>query len=136
MRQWQNHILQGDCIARMKEMPDGCVDAVFADPPYNLQLGRKTLYRPEDQTAARAVRDDWDSFESMAEYDKFTREWLAEVQRVLKPDGALWVIGSYHNIFSRRRGFAGFGILGLERCRLGQDKSDAELSGNQIYERS
>lgn len=99
MRQWQNHILQGDCIARMKEMPDGCVDAVFADPPYNLQLGRKTLYRPEDQTAARAVRDDWDSFESMAEYDKFTREWLAEVQRVLKPDGALWVIGSYHNIF-------------------------------------
>jgi len=99
VREWKNKILQGDCIARMKELPDASVDAVFADPPYNLQLGPKTLYRPEDQTAARAVRDEWDSFGSMAEYDKFTREWLGEVQRVLKPDGALWVIGSYHNIF-------------------------------------
>jgi modification methylase len=94
-----NQILHGDCIDRMKALPDGCIDAVFADPPYNLQLGRKTLYRPEDQTAARAVRDDWDSFESMAAYDEFTREWLAQVKRVLKPDGSLWVIGSYHNIF-------------------------------------
>ncbi|MCL2748595.1 MAG: site-specific DNA-methyltransferase [Alphaproteobacteria bacterium] len=83
----------------MKKLPDGCVDAVFADPPFNLQLGRKTLYRPEDQTAARAVRDDWDSFESLAEYDDFTRGWLTEVRRVLKPTGSLWVIGSYHNIF-------------------------------------
>ncbi len=99
VREWKNKILQGDCIDRMKELPDASIDAVFADPPYNLQLGHKTLYRPEDQTAARAVRDEWDSFESMADYDKFTREWLAQVQRVLKPDGSLWVIGSYHNIF-------------------------------------
>ncbi|MDR1361543.1 MAG: site-specific DNA-methyltransferase [Rickettsiales bacterium] len=97
----------------MKELPDACVDAVFADPPYNLQLGAKTLYRPEDQTAARAVRDEWDSFESVADYDKFTREWLIECKRVLKPDGCLWAIGSYHNIF--RMGAAmqdmGFWIL-------------------------
>jgi modification methylase len=99
MREWLNQILHGDCTEQMKRLPDGCVDAVFADPPYNLQLGRKTLYRPEDQTAARAVRDDWDSFESIAAYDEFTREWLAQVQRVLKPDGTLWVIGSSHNIF-------------------------------------
>jgi modification methylase len=99
MREWLNQILHGDCVARMKELPDGCVDAVFADPPYNLQLGRKTLYRPEDQTAARAVRDGWDSFNSTAEYDEFTREWLCEARRVLKPNGTLWVIGSYHNIF-------------------------------------
>lgn len=99
MKKYLNKILIGDCIQRMKELPDGSVDAVFADSPYNLQLGSKTLYRPEDQTAARAVRDSWDSFTSNEEYDEFTREWMAECKRVLKPDGAMWVIGSYHNIF-------------------------------------
>lgn len=83
----------------MRRIPDASVDAVFADPPFRLQLGAKTLYRPEDQTAARAVRDTWDSFESDADYDAFTREWLTECRRVLKPNGAMWVIGTYHNIF-------------------------------------
>jgi len=99
MNDYLNTILSGDCVARMRAMPDACVDAIFADPPYRLQLGAKTLYRPEDQTAARAVRDCWDQFESTAEYDEFTRDWLLECRRVLKPDGALWVIGTYHNIF-------------------------------------
>lgn len=99
MREFLNTILQGDCVARMKSLPDASVDAVFADSPYFLQLGAKTLYRPEDQTAARAVRDDWDNFESAAQYDEFTRQWLSECKRVLKPTGAMWVIGSYHNIF-------------------------------------
>ena len=99
MREILNTILQGDCITRMRAMPDASVDAVFCDPPYMLQLGAKTLYRPEDQTEARAVRDAWDSFESGAEYEKFTRDYLAECMRVLKPTGAMWVIGSYHNIY-------------------------------------
>jgi len=99
MDKYLNKILAGDCIDVMRGIPDASVDAVFADSPYNLQLGAKTLYRPEDQTAARAVRDSWDSFESSAEYDKFTREWIAECKRVLKPDGSFWTIGSYHNIF-------------------------------------
>ena len=94
-----NQILSGDCVARMREIESGSIDCVFADPPYNLQLGKKTLYRPEDQTAARAVRDEWDSFESVAQYQEFTQLWLSEVKRVLKPTGSLWVIGSYHNIF-------------------------------------
>lgn len=100
MKKYLNKILVGDCIERMRELPDASVDAVFADSPYNLQLGAKTLYRPEDQTAARAVRDEWDSFVSPEEYAEFTRLWLAECKRVLKPDGAMWVIGSYHNIFT------------------------------------
>ncbi len=99
MEKYLNKILTGDCVEVMRGIPDASVDAVFADSPYNLQLGAKTLYRPEDQTAARAVRDSWDSFDSQEEYDIFTRAWLAECKRVLKPDGALWVIGSYHNIF-------------------------------------
>ena len=99
MQKYLNQILCGDCIEIMRKIPDASVDAVFADSPYNLQLGEKTLYRPEDQTAARAVRDNWDYFASNAEYDEFTRQWMTECKRILKPDGAMWVIGSYHNIF-------------------------------------
>ncbi|MCQ2599381.1 MAG: site-specific DNA-methyltransferase [Alphaproteobacteria bacterium] len=99
MEKYLNKILAGDCIEIMRSIPDASVDAIFADSPYNLQLGEKTLYRPEDQTAARAVRDTWDSFTSPAEYDEFTRNWMRECKRILKPDGAMWVIGSYHNIF-------------------------------------
>ena len=90
-------ILPGDCIAAMRSLPSASVDLVFADPPYNLQLGGD-LNRP-DGSHVDAVTDHWDQFDSMAAYDTFTREWLTEARRVLKPDGALWVIGSYHNIF-------------------------------------
>ncbi len=90
-------ILPGDCIAAMRALPDASIDLVFADPPYNLQLGGD-LSRP-DGSHVDAVTDDWDKFDSFATYDAFTRAWLAEARRVLKPDGALWVIGSYHNIF-------------------------------------
>jgi modification methylase len=90
-------ILEGDCIAAMRTLPAASVDMVFADPPYNLQLGGD-LNRP-DGSHVDAVTDDWDKFDSFAAYDAFTRAWLAEARRVLKPDGSLWVIGSYHNIF-------------------------------------
>ncbi len=90
-------ILIGDCIRIMNELPAGSVDAVFADPPYNLQLGGELL-RP-DHSHVDACDDDWDKFADFAEYDRFTTEWLKAAKRVLKPDGCLWVIGSYHNIF-------------------------------------
>ena len=90
-------ILVGDCIKHMNALPAGSVDLIFADPPYNLQL-EQGLTRP-DQSHVDAVDDDWDKFESFAHYDLFTRAWLTAARRLLKPDGALWVIGSYHNIF-------------------------------------
>ena len=92
-----DEIMAGDCIETMRSLPDRSVDLVFADPPYNLQL-RGDLTRPEGGTVD-AVDDDWDRFDGFADYDRFTRAWLAEARRVLKPDGGLWVIGSYHNIF-------------------------------------
>ncbi len=92
-----NKILQGDCIEVMKELPDKSVDLIFADPPYNLQLSHE-LYRP-NQTKVEGVFDEWDKFESMQSYDNFTQAWLKECRRVLKDDGTIWVIGSYHNIF-------------------------------------
>jgi modification methylase len=90
-------ILPGDCVEAMRSIPTASVDMVFADPPYNLQLGGD-LNRP-DGSHVDAVTDHWDQFDSFAAYDKFTREWLTEARRVLKPNGSLWVIGSYHNIF-------------------------------------
>ncbi|SFG30399.1 modification methylase [Novosphingobium sp. CF614] len=90
-------IIPGDCIEAMRTIPDASVDMVFADPPYNLQLGGD-LSRP-DGSHVDAVTDAWDKFSSFAAYDQFTREWLAEARRVLKPEGSIWVIGSYHNIF-------------------------------------
>lgn len=90
-------IVQGDCLEELKKLPDASVDLVFADPPYNLQLGGELL-RP-DNSKVDAVDDDWDRFESFEAYDTFTKAWLKECRRVLKDDGALWVIGSYHNIF-------------------------------------
>ncbi|PZQ60193.1 MAG: modification methylase [Phenylobacterium zucineum] len=90
-------ILQGDCLEELSKLPDRSVDLVFADPPYNLQLGGDLL-RP-DNSKVDAVDDHWDQFESFEAYDRFTRAWLKECRRVLKDDGAIWVIGSYHNIF-------------------------------------
>ena len=92
-----NQILVGDCVELMEGLPEGSVDMVFADPPYNLQLEGE-LRRPNN-SKVDAVDDDWDQFESLATYDAFTRSWLEAARRVLKPDGTLWVIGSYHNIF-------------------------------------
>ncbi len=93
----RNKILQGDCIDIMKSLPARSVDLIFADPPYNLQLGGD-LTRP-DNSKVNGVEDDWDKFSSFGEYDKFSRAWLLEAKRLLKDDGAIWVIGSYHNIF-------------------------------------
>ncbi|WP_308516477.1 site-specific DNA-methyltransferase [Sphingomonas flavescens] len=90
-------ILQGDCIAEMARLPDKSVDMIFADPPYNLQLGGD-LFRPEG-SRVDAVDDDWDKFDSLTAYDNFTRDWLMQARRILKDDGTIWVIGSYHNIF-------------------------------------
>ncbi len=92
-----NKILGGDCIEVMNSLPEASVDLIFADPPYNLQL-RGDLHRP-DNSRVDAVDDHWDAFDSFAAYDRFTQDWLTAARRLLKPHGAIWVIGSYHNIF-------------------------------------
>ena len=90
-------IIEGDCVEAMKALPDESVDLVFADPPYNLQLGGD-LHRP-DNSKVDAVDNDWDQIGDFDAYDLFSCAWLEEARRVLKPNGALWTIGSYHNIF-------------------------------------
>lgn len=96
-REWLNTIIAGDCVAAMEKLPAASIDVIFADPPYNLQL-EGDLHRP-DQSKVDAVDDAWDQFSSFEAYDAFTRAWLLAARRVLKPNGTIWVIGSYHNIF-------------------------------------
>ena len=93
----KNQVFHGDCVTQMRQITDQSADLVFADPPYNLQLSGD-LSRP-DQTHVDAVTDAWDKFDSFTAYDAFTVAWLTEARRILKPNGAIWIIGSYHNIF-------------------------------------
>ncbi|MGB7430975.1 MAG: site-specific DNA-methyltransferase [Ahrensia sp.] len=92
-----NSIIKGDCVSAMAKLPEQSVDVIFADPPYNLQL-EGALHRP-DQSKVDACDDHWDQFDTFEAYDAFTRAWLLAAKRVLKPNGTIFVIGSYHNIF-------------------------------------
>jgi len=125
---WMNSIIKGDCVSALEKLPENSIDMIFADPPYNLQLEGE-LHRP-DQSKVDAVDDHWDQFSTFEAYDAFTRAWLMAARRVLKPEGTIWVIGSYHNIFR-----VGFGLLDFERHCVAQDKPDAKFSRTQVYQR-
>ena len=93
----QDTILQGDSIELLKQLPSNSVDLIFADPPYNMQTEGELLRT--DGSSFIGVTDKWDKFKSMNDYDIFTKSWLSECRRILKDDGAIWVIGSFQNIF-------------------------------------
>jgi modification methylase len=92
-----NKIINGDSLKELKKIPDKSFDLIFADPPYNMQIG-ETLRRP-DSSKVKGVDDKWDQFKSFKHYDDFSLAWLKECKRILKDNGSIWVIGSYHNIF-------------------------------------
>jgi len=97
MSKLSNKIVNGNCLKEIKKIPDKSFDLVFADPPYNMQIG-EILTRP-DASKVNGVNDKWDQFNSFKHYDDFCKAWLKECKRVLKDNGSIWVIGSYHNIF-------------------------------------
>ena len=127
-----DQILEGDCIAEMARLPDKSVDMIFADPPYNLAAWRRPVSARRRQGRCRRRR--LGQVRQPAVYDDFTREWLAEARRILKDDGTIWVIGSYHNIYRVGR-CSGRGILDLERHRLAQVEPDAELPRHPLHQR-
>ncbi len=97
LNSYLNRVIVGDCIEKMNELPSESVDLIFADPPYNLQLNGD-LERP-DQTKVDGVKESWDKFKSISDYDNYTKQWMGSARRILKPNGSIWVIGSYHNVF-------------------------------------
>ncbi len=94
-----NTIIHGDCIEELKKIPNNSIDLIFADPPYYLQLPKGKRLKRANGTEVIPVDDEWDKFESYEDYDNFTKSWLSECQRIIKPTGSIWVIGMYHNIF-------------------------------------
>ncbi|MDC1134222.1 site-specific DNA-methyltransferase [Alphaproteobacteria bacterium] len=97
LEKFLNRTIVGDCVEQMNNLPTESIDLIFADPPYNLQLN-KELSRP-NQSKVHGVNESWDQFDSISDYDKYTNLWMNAAKRILKPNGAMWVIGSYHNIF-------------------------------------
>ena len=97
MTKFFNCIVNGESLEILKKIPDKSFDLVFADPPYNMQIGEK-LKRPDD-SKVNGVNDKWDQFSNFKHYDDFSKEWLKECKRILKDNGSIWVIGTYHNIF-------------------------------------
>jgi len=97
MSKLYNKIINGNALEILKTIPNKTFDLVFADPPYNLQIEKK-LNRP-DNSKVYGVNDKWDQFKNFEHYDNFCKEWLNECKRLLKDNGTIWVIGSYHNIF-------------------------------------
>ena len=97
MTKFCNKIINGESLKVLKKIPSKTFDLVFADPPYNMQIGEK-LKRP-DNSKVHGVNDKWDQFLNFKHYDEFSKEWLKECKRILKDNGSMWVIGTYHNIF-------------------------------------
>ncbi len=124
-----NKLIIGNCLAEMDRLPEKSVDLIFADPPYNLQLDGELL-RP-DNTRVDGVEDDWDKFDTFASYDEFSSAWLKSARRVLKDTGALWVIGSYHNIWGHLDGSR---LLDFERHHLAQNQPHAQFSRPPFYQ--
>lgn len=90
-------IIQGDCIDILQKLPSNSIDLIFSDPPYNMQTEGELLRT--DGSAFSGVTDKWDKFDSIDAYDDFCKQWLSECKRILKDDGAIWVIGSFQNIY-------------------------------------
>lgn len=94
-----NSIIKGDTIETLKQFPDNSIDVIFADPPYFMQTSGKTLQRADGTGEFKGCNDDWDKYEDYREYDNFSTNWLKECKRILKPNGTIWVIGSFQNIY-------------------------------------
>ena len=107
----EHQIIHGDCLEKLKEIPDGSVDLVFADPPYNMSKKKGLGWKFSKHVT---MQEAWDIF-SKDEFFEFNTKWLTECFRVLKHGGSLWVSGSFHNIYEL--GFIIF-CSGIEPCFL------------------
>jgi len=85
----------GDCLDVMRSAPEACVDLIFADPPYFLSNNGITCYAGKMVSVNKGK---WDRSKGFEQNYRFTVEWLAECQRVLKPNGTIWVSGTHHLI--------------------------------------
>lgn len=101
MDKYLDTVTLGDCNELMRNLPDASVDLVIADPPYNLSKGGSWKWDGSSSLPGMGgpwskAMESWDSL-GIGEYFEFTLTWLAEIKRVLKPEGSAWIFGTYHN---------------------------------------
>lgn len=90
-------ITKGDCVVGLKGIEPGTVSMVFADPPYNLSRSSLVNLKSNTGGAFHKVNEDWDRWVTSS-YATFTRDWISAVYEALKPNGAIYVCGSHHNL--------------------------------------
>jgi len=108
-----NEVYAVDCLEGMRNLPAGSIDLAIADPPYNLSKGNKWAWDNSVKLAGfggnwEKVMAAWDDM-PLADYFKFTIQWLGELKRVVRPTGSIWIHGTYHNI-----GIINFALQALE----------------------
>ena len=94
----KNIIINGNSIEEMNKMEPNSVDLIFADPPYWMRV--EGVLKRVEGTYCDVCDDEWDQFESLEDYEKFTTEWLTACYRILKPNGSIWVIGGMQCIYT------------------------------------
>jgi site-specific DNA-methyltransferase (adenine-specific) len=89
-------LYQGDSIEHLNQLPEGSVDMIFADPPYNLSNGGFTVHAGK---MVSVDKGDWDKSKGFQNDYDFHLAWLKACHRVLKDEGTIWVSGTYHSIY-------------------------------------
>lgn len=95
MKPQRNTLYEGNCIDIMRQWDDDCIDVCITDPPYNMSKRNGLGWAFSSHVTMSA---DWDIY-SREEYLKFCRDWITEVCRVVRPNGNIFVFGSFHNIY-------------------------------------
>lgn len=90
-------IFNGDVIDVLGKLPDECIDLIFADPPYNLSNDGFTCHAGKRVSVNKGK---WDISRGIEEDYKFHFKWIEACKRVLKPNGSLWISGTYHSIYT------------------------------------
>lgn len=89
-------LYHGDSIKLLKLMPNESVDIIFADPPYHLSNGGMTVKNGKMVSVNKAG---WDKSKGQDLDRQFHERWITEALRLLKPNGTLWISGTYHSIY-------------------------------------
>ena len=89
-------LYKGDCVEVLKGFRDNSFDMIFADPPYHLSNGGFTVHAGK---MVSVNKGDWDKSEGIEKDFEFHMRWIKECKRVLKPNGTIWISGTYHSIY-------------------------------------
>ncbi len=90
-------LYHGDTFSLLPQIPDNCIDLIFTDPPYFLSSGGITC---QSGKMVSVDKGDWDKLETIEDVHAFNMCWIKQCQRILKPNGSIWICGTSHNIFS------------------------------------